>query len=314
MVNRRHIYKGQTTRLDQYLVQLFSHISRSYLQQTIEKGHVLVNQKKCRKGTIIQAGDEIEIQPFIEPNERTIEGNPSVKFQVLQEFENYVVLDKPPFLPTHPNQFEDQNTLANGLVAKYPQIIGVGEDALRPGIVHRLDSNTSGVILAALTKDGFTELRKLFNEREIHKTYVALVLGDIEGEGSIDTDIAHHPKNPRKMIAITSDKVEFRSRRRNAKTMFKPIERFGDYTLVEVKTLTGRMHQVRVHLASIGHPLVGDELYQSDREKNRDKLGLTRHFLHAVSIEFEDPWTTDDRIFRSRLSTDLEHILADLRD
>ena len=301
-------------RLDQYLVQLFPHISRSYLQQTIEKGHVLVNQKKCRKGTLFRSGDEIDVQPFVEPSERTIEGNPSLRFVVQQEFEHYIVVEKPPFLPTHPNQFDDNNTLANGLVAKYPQIIGVGEESIRPGIVHRLDSNTSGIMLAALTKEGCLKLRELFNEREIHKTYVALVLGNIEGHGSVDTDIAHHPKNPRKMVALTSEDTSFRSRRRNAKTMYKPIEQFGDYTLVEVKTLTGRMHQVRVHLASIGHPLVGDVLYQSDREKNRDKLGLTRHFLHAVSIEFQDPWTEQDRHFRSELSSDLEYVLSDLRD
>jgi 23S rRNA pseudouridine1911/1915/1917 synthase len=300
-------------RLDQYLVQLFPHISRSYLQQTIEKGLVQINAKKCRKGTMIRFGDEIYIQPFVEPKDRTIDGDAKVLFNVLHEFEHYIVIDKPPFLPTHPNQFEDTNTLANGLVSKYPQIIGVGEDSLRPGIVHRLDSNTSGVILAALTQEGFRNLRELFNEREIHKTYVALVLGNIESSGSVDTDIAHHPKNPRKMVTVSDDKTPFRSRRRVAKTMFEPIEQFGDYTLVRVKTLTGRMHQVRVHMASIGHPLVGDELYQSDREKNKDKLGLTRHFLHAVSIEFDDPWTSEERKFGSRLSSDLEYVLDDLR-
>lgn len=231
----------------------------------------------------------------------------------MHEFEHYVVLDKPPFLPTHPNQFEDTNTLANGLVSKYPQVIGVGDDALRPGIVHRLDSNTSGVMLAALTSEGFSNIRDLFNEREIHKTYIALVLGDVKGSGCVDTDIAHHPKNPRRMVAITSEKVEYRSRRRIAKTLFEPIEQFGSYTLLRVQTLTGRMHQVRVHLASMGHPLVGDVLYQSNQEKNQDRLGLTRHFLHAISIEFDDPWTGEDQKFHSRLSSDLEYVLADLR-
>jgi 23S rRNA pseudouridine1911/1915/1917 synthase len=313
-VNHKHIYEGREMRLDQYLVQLFPHISRSYLQQTIEKGLVLINQKKCRKGTNIRSGDEIYIQPFIEPKDRTINGDAKVLFNVLHEFENYIVLDKPPFLPTHPNQFEDTNTLANGLVARYPQIIGVGDDSLRPGIVHRLDSNTSGVMLAALTNEGFTQLRELFNQREIHKTYVALVLGHVESSGSVDTDIAHHAKNPRRMVTVPDDSVPFRSRRRVAKTLYEPMEQFGDYTLVRVQTLTGRMHQVRVHLASIGHPLVGDELYQSNREKNKDKLGLTRHFLHAVSIEFEDPWTAEERKFHSRLSSDLEYILDDLRN
>jgi 23S rRNA pseudouridine1911/1915/1917 synthase len=313
-MNRKHIYKGKEIRVDQYLVQLFPHISRAYLQQTIQNGYVLVNDKRCRKGTVIREGDEVDVQPFVQPNERTIDGNPSVHFSILHEFEHYVVLDKPPFLPTHPNQFNDNNTLANGLVAKFPQMIGVGDDPLRPGIVHRLDSNTSGVMLAALTSEGFANLRNLFNEREIHKTYVALVLGNIQSSGSIDTDVAHHPKNPRKMVALTSESIIFRSRRRIAKTLYEPIEQFGNYTLVRVKTLTGRMHQVRVHLASVGHPLVGDGLYQSDREKNSDKLGLTRHFLHAVSIDFDDPWTDQPQRFHSKLSSDLEYVLADLRN
>ena len=306
-------YTGPEIRLDQYLVQQFSNMSRSYLQQMIEKGHVLVNQKVGKKGSILQNGDIIDVQPFVHPNERTIEGNPGAHFAIIKEFENYIVLDKPPFLPTHPNQFEDKNTVANGLVAKFPSVIGVGEDPLRPGIVHRLDSNTSGVMLAALTQSGFMELRSLFNQRKIHKTYVALVLGDIQKAGTVETDIAHHLKNIRRMVAITSDKVEFRSRRRPAKTLYEPMERFGDYTLVRVQTLTGRMHQVRVHLSSIGHPLVGDKLYQSDREKNQDKLGLTRHFLHAVSIEFKDPWTGQEQRFDSPLSQDLDFVLADLR-
>lgn len=294
-------------------MQIYSNISRSYLQQMIEKGYILVNQKAGKKGTVLHAGNEVDIQPFTQPNDRIIEGNPGVSFNVLQEFENYIVLEKPPGLPTHPNQFEDKNTLANGLVAKYSHMIGVGEDPLRPGIVHRLDSNTSGIMLAALTQVGFTELRNLFNQREIHKTYVALVLGKILGKKIIESDIAHHPRNIRKMVAVTNEKVEFRSRRRNAKTIVEPIEQFDGYTLVKVMTLTGRMHQVRVHLSSIGHPLVGDELYQSNKEKNADGLGLTRHFLHAVSIEFKDPWTKEDRHFISKLPQDLEYILADLR-
>ncbi len=313
-MKKKHTYKGDNLRVDQYLVSLFPHISRSYLQQMIEEGKIWVNRKKSRKGNVLQAGDKIEILPFVQPDDRIIEASSAVQFHVLREFENYIVLEKPPFLPTHPNQFLDRNTLANGLVARYPQIIGVGDDSLRPGIVHRLDTNTSGVMLAALTADGFKELRNLFNVRKIHKTYLALVIGNITMPGSIDTDLAHHVKNPRKMVAVTSDTMSYRSTKRQARTLYEPIEAFGDYTLVRVQTLTGRMHQVRVHMASIGHPLVGDELYQSPKEKNLDKLGLTRHFLHAVSIEFVDPWTQEPRNFLSSISSDLEFVLSELRN
>lgn len=311
-MKRKHEYRGENTRLDQYLVTLFPHISRSYLQQMITQGSVLVNQKKSKKGHILTEGDLIEIQSFVEPNDRTIDPNPAVGFTLKEEFEHYIVIDKPPFVATHPNQFDDHQSLANGLVSRFPQMIGVGEDPLRPGIVHRLDSNTSGVMLAAKTQEGFAKLRELFNQRKIKKTYQALVVGQIIKEGSIETDVAHHPKNPRRMIALTHPNQEFRSRRRNATTLYEPMKQFGGYTLVSVRTLTGRMHQVRVHLASIGHPLVGDTLYQSPKEKNLDKLGLTRHFLHAVRLEFDDPWSQTPRIFESKLSNDLQSIIATL--
>lgn len=311
-MKQKHQYIGDDIRLDQYMVKLYPHISRAYLQQTIEKGLVLVNQKKCRKSMVIREGDVVDILPFVEPNERTIEPNIAVHFKIVHEFEHYVVLEKPPYLPTHPNQFNDRGTLANGLVGRYPQMIGVGEDALRPGIVHRLDTNTSGVMLAALTADGFEKLRGLFNRREIHKTYTALVLGNLLYPGSIDTDLAHHIKNPRKMVALTSKNISYRSTKRAAKTMFELLQKFESYTLVKVKTLTGRMHQVRVHLSSIGHPLAGDDLYQNPKEKMQDKLGLTRHFLHATSIEFVDPWTNEPRLFKSDLSPDLEYVLKSL--
>ena len=312
-MKRKHHYDGPEMRLDQYVVGLYPDISRSYLQQLIGKGLVLVNHKKVKKGSLIRPGDEIEILPFVAPNDRIIEPNPAITYKTVQTYENYVVVEKPPYLPTHPNQFDDRNSFANALVAHHPEVIGIGDDALRPGIVHRLDTNTSGLMLAALTKTGFDELRKLFNERKIHKTYVALVVGSLPKSGTIETDIAHHEKNPRRMVAITSKKVLFRSRRREAKTLYETIESFDGYSLVKMQTLTGRMHQVRVHLSSIGYPLVGDTLYQSPKEKNLDRLGLTRHFLHATDIEFVDPWTQEERHYKSDLSIDLESILQTLR-
>lgn len=311
-MKRKHEYHGQNIRLDQYLVTLFPHISRSYLQQMIERGHILVNEKNSRKGCVLQDGDVVEVQPFVEPDDRTIDPNPTIGFTVNKEFEHYLVIDKPPYLATHPNQFDDHRSLANGLVARFPQIIGVGDEPLRPGIVHRLDSNTSGVMLVAKTQEGFLKIRELFNLREIKKTYQALVLGKITKSGSIEKDIGHHVRNPRKMVALEKNDKQFRSRRRNAQTLYEPIKYFGSYTLVSVRTLTGRMHQVRVHLASIGHPLVGDTLYQSQKEKNFDKVGLTRHFLHAVKIEFADPWSLKQEVFESPLSNDLQTILDSL--
>ena len=308
----KHQYDGIDIRIDRYLVQLYPAMSRAYLQQIVEAGYVLVNQKKCRKGTVIRSGDQVEVLDFIKPNERKIKPNESVNFNIVYQSDHYLVLEKPPYLPTHPNQFEDQNTLANGLVSKFPHIIDIGEDSLRPGIVHRLDANTSGLMLAALSDIGFLELRKLFDYREIKKTYTALVLGKIEKSGDIEFDVAHHEKNPRKMVALVSEDTPYRSRRRAAKTMYEPIEIFDQYTLLKVQTLTGRMHQVRVHLSSIGHSLVGDEIYQTSKEKNRDQVGLQRHFLHASRLIFKDPWTKKIQEFCSELPDDLNFVIEKL--
>lgn len=279
----------------------------------IVRGHVLVNDQRSKKGDLLSSGDQVEVHPFTEPDDRKIEPNPTIQFVVQHAFEHYVVIEKPAYLATHPNQFDDHRTLANGLVARFPEMLDVGEDSLRPGIVHRLDSNTSGIMLAARTQEGFEKIRNLFNERQIHKTYHALVLGKIKNPGKVELDIAHHPKNPRKMIALKEKDVNFRSRRRNAKTIYEPIKSLDGYTLVSVQTLTGRMHQVRVHLGAIGHPLVGDPLYQSPKERNLDQLGLTRHFLHAVKLEFTDPWDQTPKTFESNLSNDLVSILQGLK-
>ncbi len=306
----------EPVRLDRFLADHFEGISRAYLQELIAQGLVTVNAKRPRKGTVVSKGDRVDVEPFPRPEERRIAPNPKVRFTVLWESEDLVVIDKPAGLPTHPNDFSDRETLANAVLAKYPEIQGVGEDSLRPGIVHRLDTDTSGLMVVARTQAGFDHLRRLFDERKVRKTYLALVLGDVAEAGEVETPMAHHPKNPRKMVVVTPEverKGAFRSKIREAKTMYEPVERFGAYTLLEVKTLTGRMHQVRVHLGSIGHPLAGDRLYQTAKQRQEDQLPLDRHFLHSCKLSLSVYPSKSLKSFESELPIELRGVLEELR-
>lgn len=304
--------KNDPERLDLFLVNSFEGISRVYLQELIQKGIVQVNGAKVRKGYLLNRGDKLVIESFLRPEEREIEPCFDVAVPIVWESKDFVVVNKPAGLPTHPNDFEDQKTLANALLAKYPEIRGVGEDTLRPGIVHRLDTDTSGLLMVARNQDKFQRLRKLFDERKIKKTYLALALGKVEKTGEINEPLAHHPTNPRKMVVV-SKVHSFRSVPRQAKTFFEPVESFKNYTVLRVKTLTGRMHQVRVHLSFIGHPLAGDRLYQTAKEKRMDQTNLSRHFLHA--LELCVPWEGGhEKIFHCELPQELSGLLQRLRE
>lgn len=302
-------------RLDRFLTERLEGLSRAYVAELIGNGTVRVNGAPARKGKMLAPGDVVEVEPFLRPEERRIDPSPEIPLSIVFQSEELIVVDKPAGLPTHPNDYSDRSTLANALLARFPEIAEVGDDRLRPGIVHRLDTDTSGLLLVARTEESFRTLRKLFDERKVKKTYWALVLGDVASGGEVTTPVAHHPRNPRKMVAVTSEvrkREGFRSRVREAKTLYEPLERFNGYTLLEVRTLTGRMHQVRVHLSSIGHPLAGDRLYQTPKERQNDRLGLHRHFLHAVKVELEII-KNNHSIFKSDLHFDLRNVVEALR-
>ncbi|MFH1017954.1 MAG: RluA family pseudouridine synthase [Pseudomonadota bacterium] len=301
-----------TTRLDRFLAERFAGISRAFLQGLIERGQVTVNGYAARKGHVLAPGDRVEVGAFVLPQERRIAPNPGIPLNIVWQSEELVVFSKAAGIPTHPNDYKDLNTLANALLARFPEIADVGDDHLRPGIVHRLDTDTSGLIVVARTQEAFRTLRGFFDERKIRKVYQALVLGDVATDGEITTPVAHHAKNPRKMVAVTEG-APFRSRVREARTMYRPLERFGDYTLLEVRTLTGRMHQVRVHLSSIEHPLAGDRIYQTARDHARDHSGLKRHFLHAVQLGIPLGKEGEIKMFSDELSAELAEVLRSLR-
>ncbi len=302
------------TRLDRFVSAQFRGISRAYIQELILKGTVRVNGKASRKGDLIQEGDEVIVDSFTLPEERRIDPNPKIPLKIVWQSSQVVILDKPADLPTHPNDYSDVETLANAVLARFPNLVDVGDDSLRPGIVHRLDTDTSGLIMVARTPEAFRFLRTGFDERKIKKTYHALVLGKIETAGEVDFGLAHHSRNPRKMVAVKDSSVPHRSKVREAKTLYEPVEVFEEATLLAVRTLTGRMHQVRVHLSAIGHPLVGDRLYQTPKERQQDQFKLKRHFLHASKLRVLLPGEAEERTFESPLAPELAQLIETLRN
>ncbi|MEZ4703893.1 MAG: RluA family pseudouridine synthase [Bdellovibrionota bacterium] len=294
-------YSGQAKiRLDHWLVELFPGVSRAYLQEKLQQGVFKLNGKKAKKGSVVFPQDRLWVEGFVHPDQRRIQVNENLDIVIRQEFDHYAVISKAAGIASHPNRFDDATTVANWIIARFPKAIDVGEDPLRPGIVHRLDTNTSGLMFVAKTQEGYQHLRSLFDARKVQKTYWALVLGQTPSEGRIDFPIAHHEKNPRKMVAIKNDMQRYRSRLRHAQTLYECVHQNEKHSLLRVQTLTGRMHQVRVHLSAIGFPLVGDPLYQNGHGA-KDVSGAKRHFLHARSLQ----WPSFSTELMQRIQDDL---------
>jgi len=213
-----------------------------------------------------------------------------------------LVIDKPAGLVVHPINPEQDDTLVNGLIARYPEIKKVGDDALRPGIVHRLDKDTSGLMVVAKNNSAFECLKKQFQQRKVEKKYLALVMGKVKDKkGIITKAISLSKKDHRKRSALLDDKAK------KAWTEYQVLKSFKDYTLLEVKPKTGRTHQIRVHLASIGHPIAGDKQYKFKRQPWPENLN--RQFLHATYLKFQLP---DGKMmeFKSELPKDLEEVIG----
>lgn len=229
----------------------------------------------------------------------------SIKLNIIYENDDLVVLDKPAGIIVHPLKLDQNDTLVNALIARYPEIENVGDDPLRPGIVHRLDKDTSGLIIVVKNNQIFEYFKKQFQNRKIEKRYLALVVGRIKDEkGIITKSISLSRKSHNKRSALLDSKSK------KAITRYKVIKRFKDYTLIEAKPETGRTHQIRVHLASIGHPIAGDKQYKFKRRpcpKN-----LSRQFLHAYYLKFQ---LLNGKIIKlkSELSQDLEEVIRTLQ-
>lgn len=270
-------------RIDKFLAQEFFSLSRGEIIKNIKEGNISVNKEIVKPSYKLKENDEIKSDISFEREE--VELNKEMKLNIIYNDDNIIVVNKPAGIQVHPDNNERKNTLANALLAKFPEIKNVHEKSLgayfRPGIVHRLDKETSGVIVIARNKKTFAELKGMFQDRKVKKKYVALVYGQLkEKKGIITKSIARTENYKKQTVAGLKTKTKIRG----AVTEYRQLKRFNNYSLVEVHPLTGRTHQIRIHFFSIGHPIVGDKLYKLKSIKPNSLA--KRHLLHAQQLSF----------------------------
>jgi len=284
-------------RLDR-IVALLGDVSRSGAAAAIAAGGVTVDAAPAPSGKIrLVEGQIVTVDPATFPREQLPQPDPSVIFDVIHEDDSVIVVDKPAGLVVHPGAGNMTGTLANGLLARYPELVGVGEP-IRPGIVHRLDAGSSGLLVVARTNDAAEYLIDQFADHTCTRRYLALVWGVPDApHGIIDAPLGRDRGDPLKMAVVAHGKY--------ARTDYRVIGTYSEPAVVsqlECRLETGRTHQIRVHLSSINHPLVGDPVYG----QRRPNLGVQRPFLHAAELAFNHPGTGERVTFHSPLAADLQ--------
>ena len=286
-------------RLDAALPLLFPDLTRSRAHNLIQSGNVRVENKQVKSSLKLKTGDRISVEiPLAQPTETIAQDIP---FKIVYQDQDIAVIDKPKGLVVHPAPGNAQGTLVNGLLFHLDGLSGIG-GTVRPGIVHRLDKDTSGLMVVAKNDAAHRQLTKQIASRQMERIYVALVEGNIrEDTGEVDAPIGRHPIDRKRMAVVTGG--------REAKTYYKVLARFNEVTLVEAKLATGRTHQIRVHMRHIGHPVCGDPVYGI---KDRTR-GLASQALHAKQLTFNHP-TTGERIsFNSDMPDEMQVLLIKFR-
>ena len=295
------------TRLDIYLASQFEGWSRARLQRLIENEDVLVNGKVAKPSYKLREHDEIEVELIAPPAD--FFAPESIPIEIVYEDETLAVVNKPAGLVVHPAAGTPSGTLANALAYHFQQL---PERGVRPGIVHRLDRDTSGLLVVAKTEAALENLSDQFRDRTVFKSYVALVHGRVAANsGKIDQPLARDPSNRTRMAVVRGG--------RNALTLYRVRRAFERFTLLDVELKTGRTHQIRVHLAWLKHPVVGDETYGGGRDNTiqdpqlRARVrNLKRHFLHAEKLGFMHPVKQEFMKFESPLPEELTDLLGAL--
>ncbi len=296
------------TRLDAYLASQIESWSRARLQRLIENEDVLVNGKVAKPSYKLRAADEIEVELVAPPTDVFTPEN--IPLDIVYEDDTLVVVNKPPGLVVHPAAGTPSGTLANALAFHFQKL--PGGTSVRPGIVHRLDRDTSGLLVVAKTEAALENLSDQFRDRSVYKSYVALVHGRVvSNTGKIDQPLARDRSNRTRMAVVRGG--------RNALTLYRVRRAFDRFTLLDVELKTGRTHQIRVHLAWLKHPVVGDETYGGGRDNTiRDPRlrasirALNRQFLHAEKLGFKHPQTGEFVKFEAALPQELTKIIEEL--
>lgn len=283
-------------RLDKYLANLLPTVSRSRLQQLIKDGCTIVDDQVVTKpSTRLETGQVVKISiPALQP--QPLEPEP-IPLDIIYQDDDLVVVNKSAGLVVHPAAGHQSGTLVNALLARFEQLALVGGKR-RPGIVHRLDKDTSGLVAVALTEDARLQFKRQFEERTVRKLYLALTEGIVSPpHGIIDAPIGRDPRNRKKMAVVPDG--------REAITEYHTIQVLGSHTLIKALPRTGRTHQIRVHLAFLGYPVAGDTIYG----RKRYSLPLGRHFLHAYQLALALPSTGELKTFTAPLPPDLKRVL-----
>ena len=286
-------------RFDQALARLVPQHSRSRLKDWIDAGRVTLDGAIAEGKRRLAGGERIVIQAA-QDSLAVADAAQAIELAIVYEDDTVVVVDKPPGLVVHPGSGNRDGTLLNALLHHAPELATLS----RAGIVHRLDKDTSGLLVVAKTAIAQTDLVRQLQARTVKREYVALVHGDVARATTIDAPIGRHPRIRTTMAVVANGKP--------ARTHVKPVERFGAATLVQCTLETGRTHQIRVHLAAIDHPLVGDPAY--GRRRGTAALpAFHRQALHAIRLAFIHPQTKRQRQWEAPLPDDIEHLLSQLR-
>lgn len=311
---------GQHTeiRLDKYITSFIQNATRNKVQKAIKKGYVLVNGKQEKSSYLIQPKDKIEISlpkpPPVEPQPEKMD------LDIVYEDDHLIVVKKEAGMVVHPAYANWSGTLVNGLMHYTQQNLSKkDEESLRPGIVHRLDKDTSGLLVVAKTDEAHKHLARQFADKETQRTYQAIVWGDPPESGTMTGNIGRSPSD-RKVMTILKEGGK------PAVTHFKKLEEFDHLALLEIQLETGRTHQIRVHLSHHGYPVFGDQTYGGDTVRSGSNTGsrkamfrnlfkrMPRQALHAKTLGFEHPATGEQVEFDSPLPQDFLHVLNKLRE
>ncbi|MEO8796463.1 MAG: RluA family pseudouridine synthase [Polyangiaceae bacterium] len=293
-------------RLDRVAAKLATGLSRARLKKAIEERAVRVNGRVKKKGDIVSAGDTISIveEKVSNPDAPAVP-TPDAPLDVRFEGEGVVVVDKPAGQPTAPLRPNESGTLANALVARYPEMAGVGYGAREPGLVHRLDTDTSGLVVCARNAEAFEVLRDALRDGRLEKRYLLVCdEADLADSGTIDIPIANHPKDQRRVYPCIHPRDVMRYAPRPASTRYEVLKRAHGLALVEVEVSRALRHQIRAHFSAIGHPLVGDALYGGKLAE-----GLGRHALHASRVTFAGAANVAKLDVRSHLPPALQALI-----
>lgn len=287
------------SRLDIFLQEKYSDKTRSHIKHWIENGYVLVNGKKVKAGYNLKLNDQIEV---LEVQEKKLSAEAQdIPIEIIYEDNDLAVVNKPQGMVVHPAVKNYDHTLVNALMFNLDSLSSIN-GIIRPGIVHRLDKDTSGLIIIAKNDFAHVELSKQISNKTCKRIYWAIVDGIVKNDGEIITNFGRDPKNRLKMAVLDNGKL--------AHTIYRVIKNFSNYTLVEFELKTGRTHQIRVHSAYIHHPIVGDKLYNP----NKCKFNLQGQLLHAKKISFVHPTQHKEMIFEIDLPDYFKKIIKILEN